>query len=176
MRKTFTLSLTTTCIFFCGMQLPSMAVSLPGTPVQGPGRKDSSMAHDQEVFHYLLDHRNEINRTVKMIESGVETLTESKNPEVARKIKEHVAAMHKRVKDGRGIHMRDPLFATIFRNTKTITMNVEQTEKGVKVVETSTQPYVAKLIQAHAQVVSKFVELGHAEVQKNHPVPEKSEK
>ncbi|HQR05321.1 MAG TPA: hypothetical protein PLN21_00795 [Gemmatales bacterium] len=84
--------------------------------------------------------------------------------------------MHKRVKDGRGIHLRDPLFAAIFRNTKSITMNVEQTEKGVKVVEISTQPYVAKLIQAHAEVVSKFVELGHSEVQKNHPVPDKSQK
>lgn len=176
MRMTFTLSLTTTCIFFCGMQIPSMAMSLPGTPVQGPGRKDSSMANDQEVFHYLLDHRSEIKRTVKKIDNGVETLTESKNPEVASKIKEHVAAMHKRVKEGRGIHMRDPLFAAIFRNTKTITMDVEQTEKGVIVVETSTQPYVVRLIQAHAEVVSKFVELGHSEVQKNHPVPDKSEK
>ncbi|MFO0814189.1 MAG: hypothetical protein U0796_13265 [Gemmatales bacterium] len=134
------------------------------------------MAKDQEVFQYLLDHRSEITRSVKKLENGVETLTESKNPEVASKIKEHVAAMHKRVKEGRGIHLRDPLFAAIFRNAKSVTMTVEQVEKGVKVVETSTQPFVAKLIQAHAEVVSKFIERGHAEVQKNHPVPEKSEK
>lgn len=176
MRKTFTLSLTTTCIIFCGLHSPSSAASFPGTPVQGPGRKDSSMAKDQEVFQYLLDHRSEITRSVKKLENGVETLTESKNPEVASKIKEHVAAMHKRVKEGRGIHLRDPLFAAIFRNAKSVTMTVEQVEKGVKVVETSTQPFVAKLIQAHAEVVSKFIERGHAEVQKNHPVPEKSEK
>ena len=176
MRKTFTLSVTTTCILFCGLHSPTIAANFPGAPVQGPGRKDSSMAKDQELFHYLLDYRSEVTRSVKKLEHGVETLTESKNPEVASKIKEHVASMHQRVKEGRGIHMRDPLFAAIFRNTKSITMTVEPTEKGVRVIETSTQPFVAKLIQAHAEVVSKFIERGHSEVQKNHPVPEKSEK
>jgi hypothetical protein len=67
--------------------------------------------------------------------------------------------------------MRDPLFAAIFRNAGEISMKVERTEKGVRVIETSTDSYVAKLIQAHAEVVNLFVANGHAEVQKNHPVP-----
>jgi uncharacterized protein len=47
----------------------------------------------------------------------------------------------------------------------------EVTEKGVKVTETSTDPYVAKLIQAHADVVTNFIANGRAEAMKDHPVP-----
>jgi intracellular sulfur oxidation DsrE/DsrF family protein len=50
-------------------------------------------------------------------------------------------------------------------------MKVEDTEKGVKVRETSKDRYTVKLIQAHAEVVSKFVAHGFDEAHKNHPVP-----
>jgi hypothetical protein len=39
------------------------------------------------------------------------------------------------------------------------------------VIEITDDPRVAKLIQAHAEVVSKFIENGPAEVRRNHPVP-----
>jgi hypothetical protein len=84
--------------------------------------------------------------------------------------------MHKRVEQGRPIHMRDPLFAAIFGNARKISMKVERTPKGVRVVETSTDPYVVKLIQAHADVLDRFIANGHAEVRKNHAVPARGEK
>jgi hypothetical protein len=92
---------------------------------------------------------------------------------VARKIQEHAEAMHRRVKEGNGIHLRDPLFAAIFKNYDRVSMKVEKIEKGVKVRETSTDPHVVKLIQAHAVVVTKFIENGHEEVRRNHAIPEK---
>jgi len=49
--------------------------------------------------------------------SGV---TESKNPEVTRLLQTHVAAMLARVKEGRPIHQRDPLFAELFKNADRI--------------------------------------------------------
>jgi hypothetical protein len=54
-------------------------------------------------------------------------------------------------------------------------MKIEQTKKGVKVTESSDDPYVGKLIQAHARAVTKFIENGHAEVRKNHPLPDRTE-
>ena len=68
--------------------------------------------------------------------------------------------------------MRDPPFAELFREYEKITMTYEKTEKGVKVKETSDDPKVAKLIQAHARVVSNFIKNGYDEVRKNHPLPE----
>lgn len=156
---------------------PGLSAQPPGKgPPPGKGKgmhKDDAFAADRDVFHFLLDNREDVRRTVKTLEKGVETVTESDKPAVAKKIQEHVAAMHKRVKDGRGIHLRDPLFAEVFRHYDKITMAVEKTEKGVRVTETSDDPYVASLIQAHAAVVTKFIEDGHAEVRKNHPLPEK---
>jgi intracellular sulfur oxidation DsrE/DsrF family protein len=111
---------------------------------------------------------------VKDLPNGVETLTESNDPEVADKIKEHVEWMAYRIKETHPIRMRDPLFAELFRHTDKIVIRHEDTKNGVKVVETSEDPYVAKLIQSHAQVVSKFVERGFAEAMKNHEVPDKA--
>lgn len=144
---------------------------------RGQGRGHGAEQHDQrhnadrEVFQYLLANHGKIKRTVKELPNGVETLTESETPEVAAKIKEHVEWMTVRIKEANPIRMRDPLFAEIFKHTDKIEMQHENTEKGVRVTETSNDPTVVKLIQAHAKVVSSFVERGFAEAMKNHPVP-----
>jgi len=51
-------------------------------------------------------------------------------------------------------------------------MQHEDTDKGMRITETSEDPYVVKLIQAHAKVVSGFVDRGFAEAMKNHPIPD----
>jgi uncharacterized protein len=138
----------------------------------GRGRwDDPRFIADREAYQFLLQHRDTIQRTITPRPDGVETLTESDDPEVAGRIQEHVASMHDRVKEGRVIHMRDPLFREVFRHREQIVIEITDTEKGVRVIETSDDPHVAKLIQAHAEVVSKFIENGPAEVRRNHPVP-----
>jgi hypothetical protein len=139
---------------------------------RGP-RWDRERQADMAVFQYLLDQRKEITRKVTNIPTGVETLTESENREVAAKLAVHVEAMHERLRKGRPIHMRDPLFREIFRHADKIKLTIEKTPKGVKVSETSNDAYVAKLIQAHAEVLNQFLAKGHEEVRKNHPVPGK---
>jgi hypothetical protein len=126
---------------------------------------------DMQVFHQLFDHRGEITRQIVLRQDGIETLTESTNPEVTRLLQTHVASMLARVKEGRPIHWRDPLFAELFRYTDRIEARHEPTAGGVRVVETSQDPYVVKLLQAHAEVVSAFIANGRFEMMKNHPVP-----
>jgi hypothetical protein len=99
------------------------------------------------VFQFLLTNHEKIRRTVKELPNGVETLTESDTPDVAAKIKEHVEWMSVRIKDAKPIRMRDPLFAEIFKHTDKIKMHHEDTDKGVRVTETSDDPVVVKLIQ-----------------------------
>jgi hypothetical protein len=79
--------------------------------------------------------------------------------------------MAARVKDARPIHQRDPLFVEVFKHADKIVMQIEPTSKGVRVIETSTDPYAARLIQAHADVVSLFLKNGREEMMKNHAVP-----
>ena len=104
---------------------------------------------------------------------GVETVTESSSAEGATRIREHVRAMHERLKNGQPIHVCDPLFAEIFAHASQIVMVIEDTPKGVRVRETSSDPYVTKLIRAHADVVSKFIAHGKREMGEPHPVPER---
>lgn len=145
-----------------------------GGPGRGRGRgPDAAMRADQDVFHYLLDRHEAIRREVKLLDNGVETVTESDDADVSAKIQEHVAAMQGRMKSGSGLRFWDPLFVALFDNYEQIEMTVENTDHGVKVIETSKNPFAAKLIQAHAAVVTKFVEHGFEEAEKSHEVPKK---
>ncbi|MBL8811754.1 MAG: DsrE family protein [Planctomycetaceae bacterium] len=140
---------------------------------RGFGRgPDASMRADQDVFHFLLEHHDAIRRDVKLRDDGVETVTESDDPKVAVKIQEHVAAMQSRMKEGRGLRFWDPVFVALFDNYQKIEMSVENTEKGVRVVETSTHPFGVRLVQAHAVVVTRFVERGFDEAHESHAVPD----
>lgn len=126
---------------------------------------------DMPLIHELLDSGDRIQRTVTVRADGVETLTESDDPALATKIRAHVVSMYGRVSEGRPIHMRDPLFREIFAHASKIEMTHQPTEKGVRVIETSVDPYVVKLIQAHAEVVSRFIRNGRAEAMTDHDVP-----
>lgn len=141
----------------------------------GPRRQgqsdDPQFAADRELFHFLLEHRDEIRRKVTPRADGVETVTESDNPEVTKAIREHVGSMERRVQDDRPIHLRDPLFAAVFQHADQIKFHSEDTAKGVRVVETSQDAYVVKLVQAHAEVVSLFLKNGFEEVRRSHAVP-----
>ncbi len=142
-----------------------------GRGMQGRGGQ-GNMDKDHEVLFYLIEHRAEITRKVTKTANGIETVTESQNPEVTAKIQEHVAAMYKRVENVQPIHMRDPLFRALFGNAKKIKMEMQLTKNGIRVRETSADPLTIKLVQAHADVVSLFLKNGFAEVRKNHPVPQ----
>jgi hypothetical protein len=126
---------------------------------------------DHMGFHYLLAHREQIRRAVTRRPDGVETLTESDDPAVADGIRTHVRAMKARLEQGRPIHVRDPLFAAIFQNAHAIAMRIEDTAQGARVTETSSDPWVAKLVQAHAEVVNGFLANGMAEMHRDHAVP-----
>jgi hypothetical protein len=160
-----------------------LALSAPGPAAaqggQGRGMMGGGMmndpAHqaDMQQFHFLLDNGRRITRVVTVRSDGVESVTESDDAAVAKAIQDHVESMSARVREARPIHQRDPLFREVFRNSGKIVMQHERTPKGVRVVETSTDPYVAKLIQAHAEVVTAFIANGRAEAMKDHPVPER---
>jgi hypothetical protein len=132
---------------------------------------DPSHMADMQLFHQLFEHRTEITRMVIPRADGIETVTESKNAEVTGLLQAHVASMLARLKEQRPIHQRDPLFVELFKHADQIVVTHERTAGGVRIVETSTDAYVVKLLHAHAEVVSAFLANGMAEMKKNHPLP-----
>jgi hypothetical protein len=168
------------------MQGCGMMQGMPGRKMRGMGRMggmggmgmggmmgsmDSGMREDMMVAHQLVMRHDQVKRTVKQLENGVETLTESENAEVAALIKAHVPAMYKRLKENRPIHQRDPLFRELFRYGSKIQAEVILTPNGVRVTETSTDPYVVKLIKAHAKTVDDLVKRGMEAMHELHDTP-----
>jgi len=154
--------------------IPLLALASCTTPPAGTSVSDAepgTVAYDRDVFQTLLGNHELIRREYREIADGIESVTESDNPEVAALIQDHVAAMKVRIENGYRIRMWDPMFREIFDNADKIRMTFENTAKGVKVREVSDDPYVARLIQAHAKVVSGFVERGSAESQLAHDPP-----
>lgn len=134
-------------------------------------RGDPSHRTDRADFHFLLAHREQIRRTMNLLPNGVDTVTESDDPTIVATLQKHVRAMHRRLQEHRPIHRRDPFFAEVFAHGDQIEMQITNTEHGVQVRETSDDPYVVRLIQAHAEVVNRFLAHGMAEMHRNHPLP-----
>jgi hypothetical protein len=138
---------------------------------RGRGGPDAAWQQDRGLIQQLFANRDKITRSVKNLPDGVETLTQSNDPRVARLIQVHVAAMKNRLETGRPVRQRDPLFAALFAHAGDVAMHVENTPGGVHVIEKGRNPLAARLVQAHAQVVSLFLSNGHVEAQKPHAVP-----
>jgi hypothetical protein len=133
----------------------------------GGGMTDGHGA-DMQGIHFLFAHRDAIQRTVTEIPGGVRTVTETDDPYIAAQLQQHVQAMYARLKEGRPIHARDPLFAALFRNADRIEVRIEKTAKGLRVTETSADAEVVTLIRRHAQVVSLFLANGMPEMMRSH--------
>jgi hypothetical protein len=65
----------------------------------------------------------------------------------------------------------DPLFAALIANTSKIQMEIVKTSSGVTVRETSDDAEIVKLIQAHADLVTKFVDKGMSTMHRCHAIP-----
>jgi YHS domain-containing protein len=148
--------------------------SAPMALAQGSAPR-SATAHDRgpdmQTIHQLFAHHQAIRRSVKLLPTGVETLTEASDPKVASLLQAHVAAMKARLVYKRPIREWDPLFAAIFAHADQIKLETINTTRGVRIVETSSDPSVVKLIQADAQAISDFIQDGPAGMSKRHELP-----
>ena len=122
----------------------------------------SATMDERRDIHGLLFNHDRIKRTVTNLPDGIRTVTESDDPEVAATIKKHVADMGKRVEEGRdpGLPIESPALHSIFRDKDKIKTAYETTEKGIVVVQTSTDATVVKALQGHAAEVTDFAQRG----------------
>lgn len=140
-------------------------------PDQGSERAQRHQ-RDQAVFHELLRRHDVIRREVENIETGIRSVTESDDPQIAGLIRAHVREMHRRLVEGFGLRHWDPAFAEIFAQKDKVRMEVRDSDKGVEIVETSDDPNVVKLIQAHGVVVTSFVKSGGQAASQPSPLPD----
>lgn len=132
----------------------------------GPGMMGmnggSATMDERRDIHGLLFNHDRIKRTVTNLPDGIRTVTESDDPEVAATIKKHVAEMGKRVEEGRDpdLPIESPALHSIFRDKDKIKTAYETTEKGIIVVQTSTDATAVKALQDHAAEVTDLAQRG----------------
>jgi hypothetical protein len=143
----------------------------------GPGMM--GMAHDPatmaqlRVIHLLFVNHDRIKRTVANLPNGVQTVTESDDPEIAQLLKTHVADMMKRVAagDDPGLPIESDALHAIFRDKDKVHTSVEATANGAVVVQTSDDPKTVAALQEHAAQVTDFAQQGmvvlHTAMMKN---------
>lgn len=126
------------------------------------GRHDSTTMKSMPAIHELLMRHDRIQRTVTDLPDGVRTLTESDDPALALRIREHVAEMYRLLAAGRdpGLPHTTDVLRGLFRNRERIRTAMDTTPKGILVVQTSSDTAVAALLRQHAAEVTEMVRGG----------------
>ena len=119
---------------------------------------------DQEVndLKQLFQKHNEISRLVENIPNGIITVTETDNEELRTSIIDHVTMMVTRLQEEKNpqVIIQSPTLHEIFEYYDEIETEIELTEKGISIIQTSENEVVVALLQQHAAEISDMVDRG----------------
>ncbi len=135
-------------------------MTMPG--LQGKDTTDTEVADLKRIFQQHM----EIERRVTNLPNGISTFTASNTPEVREAIVSHVSMMVTRLAEGKNpeVIIQSPTLDALFDVHQEIETEIEVTDTGVNVIQTSSNPEVVKLLQTHAAEVSDMSERGMAAV------------
>lgn len=122
---------------------------------------DASPEESAELAHLFRNFPG-LNREVELLADGIRTTTWSDDPGLAEVLVRHVGGMIARVEAGRDpqVFIQSPTLDILFQRRETITTEIEMTETGVRVLQTSTDPEVVAALQTHAAEVSDMAARG----------------
>ena len=133
----------------------------------------STALNEQDIIQNLVANRQYIKRNLTKTETGIVASTWSLEDNVSGWIKTHVQQMKALMDSDDGvIRQWDDLFREAFALRDFHRMNVNYTDNGVEVEQIGDNDCAVAIAQAHAAVVSLFIERGQAETRLNHEVPE----
>ena len=149
----------------------SMHAMMHGHGADGTGHDEATMpglqgldATPGESAELAVLFRNfqTLTREVDTLPDGIRTVTRSSDPEVMAALVSHVAGMTARVADGRDpqIFIQSPTLDIFFARPQAITTEIEVTDAGVVVTQTSTDPEVVAALHTHAGEVSDIAARG----------------
>ena len=103
-----------------------------------------------------------IERTVENLPNGIRTHTFSRDPEIRAVVVSHVVGMLARVEEGRDpkVFIQSPTLDILFERRERIATEIESTDEGIMVTQTSDDPEVVEALQTHAGEVSDMAERG----------------
>ncbi|MDF1854683.1 hypothetical protein [Pseudooceanicola sp.] len=108
----------------------------------------------------------DITREVTNLPDGIRTITYSADEALMNTVVTHVVGMIDRVDEGRDpqIFIQSPTLDILFERRDRITTEIDVTDLGIVVVQTSDDPDVVAALQKHAGEVSDMANRGMAAV------------
>ena len=128
-----------------------------------PGLRGKDATPDESAeLAAMFRNFDKITRSVKNLPNGIRTVTHSTDGEVFDVLTSHVSGMLDRVGDGRDpqIIIQSPTLDIIFERGSKIVTDVEITEEGIVVTQTSDDPEVVLALQTHAAEVTDMANRG----------------
>jgi hypothetical protein len=131
-------------------------VNMPG--LRG---KDATKAESAELA-VLFRNFEQITREVTNLDNGIRTITYSADEDLMSTVVSHVVGMIDRVDQGRDpqIIIQSATLDILFERRERIVTEIETTDQGIVVIQTSEDPEVVAALQTHAAEVSGMVDRG----------------
>lgn len=122
---------------------------------------DTTPAEEAEL-RAMFDAHSQITRTVENLPNGIRTVTETTNPELREQLVNHVVGMIDRVDQGRDpkVMIQSLTLDILFKNRALIVTEMEPTETGMIVIQTSDDAETVAALQKHAAEVSDLAARG----------------
>ncbi|MBF9060831.1 hypothetical protein HKCCSP123_16740 [Rhodobacterales bacterium HKCCSP123] len=107
-----------------------------------------------------------IHRSVELLPDGIRTVTGSDDPEVMAALASHVAGMIARVEQGRDpqVFIQSPTLDIFFERGDRLVSDIEITEGGIVVTQTTDDPDLLAALHIHAAEVTAMADRGMAAV------------
>ena len=134
---------------------------------------DTKQLEISDLKNIFTNHMK-INRRVEQLPNGIKTITETDDDDLRESIVTHVALMVTRLEEGRNpqVIIQSPTLDILFDRYDETETNVEITNRGVQVIQTSSNRDVVALLQQHAAEVSDMSKRGmcavHERMMKSH--------
>lgn len=131
-------------------------VTMPG--LRGLNATPEESAEMQVMFRNFRT----LGREVENLPDGIRTVTRSSDPAVMAALVSHVVGMIGRVeaRDDPQVFIQSPTLDIFFARAEAIRTEIEVTEDGIVVVQTSDDPEMVAALQLHAAEVSDMAARG----------------
>ena len=126
-------------------------------------------AEFKETIHGLFDNHSLFEREVTETENGYTSKTTSKDPAAVKLLQSHVGQMEERLASGRMVRGWDPAYVEFVEHYSDIDIRIENLVNGISVTAVGKTPEAIEIARNHADIVSKFIQLGWKEHDKTHP-------
>lgn len=135
-------------------------VNMPGL------RGDNATPQESAELAVLFRNFETITREVENLPDGIRTVTRSSDPQVMEALVSHAVGMIDRVgrKDDPKIRIQSPTLDAFFLHGDEILSDVQITDDGIVVVQTSANPDLVTALQVHAAEVTDMADRGMAAV------------